>query len=542
MTDQYADDDVDHNAKENTGSGNDENRDMERLVAPADFDGPTVDRHCTDIVCFGLIIASWIVMTGIGIYAMANGNIDYILRPLDYDGGICGTNFNNLDRTNFPYLLYTNVFAGVCVNKCPNLEGVTADGLTDVRTLITYGGIHQVEGAEIDLFSSTGGGTSSSSTGSTGSTDNTTGSASIAMFIEMADYSGSNDSISCTDELCFPNNSTIESWTSPGINQGYGFAYYIATTYELLYRCYITSDAEERIQVLTGNSDNTTTGNGTSSSSNNLQQVGTNASNDLYNFWNKLYSDLYLARYYIFGFGCGVSLVISLIYIFLMRLPFLLTTVIWTSIFTTILMFLLGGYYAWSQATIWDDANPKTVDDRTIHLTTGFSFAMYGIGAVLALLACCLRRAIMDAIVCTKEAGKAVNTMTIILLVPVLQAIGFFLFMLPFIFYSANLASLAKITTKDVPVGVDIPGIDDGEAPTIAFRIFEFDDFTENCAWYFLFCFFWTGNFIVAMGDVSGNEIVSPLYHARIALYITDFILIFFAFGCGRFFIYCYHS
>lgn len=513
MTDQQYnynnnDDDDDHpGAMARSGGGdhnntnnNDGDRDMERLVAPADFDGPTVDRHCTDVFCFLLIIASWVIMTGIGAYAMANGNIDYIIRPLDYDGGICGTNFNNLDRRNYPYLLYTNVFAGVCVNRCPDLKGVTADGLTDVRTLITYGGLFQVDGAEIDLFSSTG--------GAAVVTDNTTGGASLAMFIEVADYSASNDSIACTNDLCFPNNSTEESWTSRGINQGYGFAYYVATTYELLYRCYLTSDAEDRIQVLTGNKVNTT-GNGTSSD---LQQVG--AVNDLYNFWNKLYSDLYIARFYIFGFGCGVSLLISLVYIFLMRLPYLLTTVIWTSIFTAILMFLLGGYYAWSQATIWDDAVPQTVDDRTIQLTTGFSFAMYGIGAVLALLACCLRRAIMDAIVCTKEAGRAVNTMTIILLVPVLQAIGFFLFMLPFIFYSANLASLAEITTKDVPVGVDIPGIDDGEAPTIAFRIFEFDDFTENCAWYFLFCFFWTGNFIVAMGDVSGKNILlsSPFF------------------------------
>ena len=518
MTDQD-DNPNDHNPDdENRG---DENRDMQRLVAPADFDGPTVDRHCTDVFCFLLIIASWVVMTGIGAYAMANGNIDYILRPLDFDGGICGTNFNNLDRTNFPYLLYTNVFAGVCVNKCPDLEGVTADGLTDVRTLITYDGIFQVPGAEIDLSSADGGAGNAVSS-------NDTGSASIKMFIEVADYSMSNDSITCTEELCFPNNSTEESWTSRGINQGYGFAFYVATTYELLFRCYVTSDAEERLQVLTGNKANTTTGNETSSSDS--QQVG--AANDLYSFWNKLYSDLYLARWYIFGFGCGVSLLISLLYIFLMRLPFLLTTVVWTSIFTTILMFILGGYYAWSQATIWDDAVPKTVDDQTINLTTGFSFAMYGIGAVLALLACCLRRAIMDAIVCTKEAGRAVNTMTIILLVPVLQAIGFFLFMLPFIFYSANLASLAEITTKDVPVGVDIPGIDDGEAPTIAFRVFEFDDFTENCAWYFLFCFFWTGNFIVAMGDVSSNSngIENHINHMHLISLMVAFPIIFLIF------------
>jgi hypothetical protein len=456
-----ADDDNNNDGAQARGSTT-ANRDMERLVAPADFDGPTVDRHCTDIFCFLLIIASWVVMTGIGIYAMANGNIDFVIRPLDYDGGICGTTFNNIDRVDYPYLLYVNLFAGVCVNTCPDLDGVTEDNLTDVRTLVSYGGIFQVDGAELELSVSLDGNSET---------------------LQVADYSNSSDALFCTEELCFPNNSTVDSWTSRGINQGYGFAYYVASTYELLYRCYLTDAAEQRIRELTNNT--------------NTSEVG--IANDLYSFWNKLYTDLWLARYYIFGFGCGVSLLISLIYIFLMRLPFLLTTVIWTSIFSSIAMFILGGYYAYSQATIWDDANPKTVSDKTIALTTGFSYALFAIGGVLAMLACCLRKAIMDAIVCTKEAGRAVNSMTLILLVPVLEAIGFIVFLVPFMYYSANLSSLATITTKDVPVDVSLPGI---ETATVAFRVFDFDDFTENCAWYFLFCFFWTGNFIVAMGDV----------------------------------------
>jgi Plasma-membrane choline transporter len=458
------DDDDEHRGSQPTSRGGWGDH-SEKLVAPADFDGPTVDRHCTDVLCAGLLLASWIVMTGLGIYAMVNGNIDFLIRPLDFDGGICGTNYNNLDRQEYPYLLYVNEFAGgVCVKECPNLMGVTEDGLTDVRTLVTYGGLWQIAGSEIDLSAGT-------------------------PAIQVADYSNSSDAIFCSEEACFPNNSTEASWTSAGISKGYGFAFYAATTYELLYRCLLTSDAEEQLMVLTG-VNTTDTGSG----------VG--IVNDVYNFWNKLFSDLYLARNYIFGFGCGVSLMVSLIYIFLMRLPALLTTVIWTSILVTILMFVLGGYYAWSQATAWSDANPQTVDDQTINVTTGFSFALYGIAVVLVLLACCLRQAIMDAIVCTREAGRAVNTMTIILLVPVLQAIGFFLFMLPFVYYSANLASLATITTKDVPVGVEIPGLT-GQQPEIAYRVFEFDDFTENCGWYFLFCFFWTGNFVVAMGDVS---------------------------------------
>ena len=63
----------------------------DKLVAAADFDGPTKDRHCTDVLCFILIIISWVVMSGIGAYAVRNGDIRLILNPLDYDGNICGT-------------------------------------------------------------------------------------------------------------------------------------------------------------------------------------------------------------------------------------------------------------------------------------------------------------------------------------------------------------------------------------------------------------------------------------------------------------------
>lgn len=65
--------------------------DEDKLVAPADFDGPTKERHCTDVLCLILIIVSWVVMSGIGAYAVMNGDTRLILYPLDYDGNICGT-------------------------------------------------------------------------------------------------------------------------------------------------------------------------------------------------------------------------------------------------------------------------------------------------------------------------------------------------------------------------------------------------------------------------------------------------------------------
>jgi hypothetical protein len=62
---------------------------------------------------------------------------------------------------------------------------------------------------------------------------------------------------------------------------------------------------------------------------------------DIYNFWNKLFGDIYIARKYILGFGFGVATAVSLIYIFLLRMPLLVSSavvphvfVVWQSIFS----------------------------------------------------------------------------------------------------------------------------------------------------------------------------------------------------------------
>jgi len=396
--------------------------------------------------------------------------------------------------TEYPKLLYVNSFTGgVCVKECPNLSGATNDSLTDMRTLVTYAGVHQVEGAELD-----------------------------SDFIQIGDYSNSSDALSCInddgEDVCFPGgpDNFIESWTSPGIDQGIrGFAFYAASTYDLLDRCYLTSDAAEKIDKLVANNKGTAR----------ASLVDSDYADEFYNFWNKLFGDLYVARKYVLGFGFGVSMAVSMIYIFLMRLPALLTGVVWTSIFISIAMFFLGGWYAWTSADEWSKADPRVYDDKTVNITTGFSLALFVIGGILVLLACCLRRSIQDAIKCTKEAGRAVNSMTIILLVPFLQGIGFLLFLVPFVYYGANLASLGQITTEDVAVGVEVPDVTD-DAPEVAFRVFTFDDFTKNCGWYMLFCFFWTSNFIVAMGDLIIATSVAKWYFTKNKLSIGSWTVL----------------
>jgi hypothetical protein len=65
----------------------------DKLVAPADFDGPIERRHCTDLLFLLLLICMWVAMTGVGIHAVTEGDYRLVLYPLDYDGNICGTDF-----------------------------------------------------------------------------------------------------------------------------------------------------------------------------------------------------------------------------------------------------------------------------------------------------------------------------------------------------------------------------------------------------------------------------------------------------------------
>ena len=86
--------------------------------------------------------------------------------------------------TDYPYLYYVNDFSGgVCVKECPKLEN-----LTDPKTLVTYSGLFQVDGSYI-------------------TTDD----------IAMADYSYNNDTLACTETLCYPNNDPEQLAHDPGV-------------------------------------------------------------------------------------------------------------------------------------------------------------------------------------------------------------------------------------------------------------------------------------------------------------------------------------
>jgi hypothetical protein len=69
----------------------------QKLIAPPDFRGPvdSTQRYCTDVLCLFFIVLTWVLMTILGVYAIHNGDYRYIIYPLDYQGNICGTDFDD---------------------------------------------------------------------------------------------------------------------------------------------------------------------------------------------------------------------------------------------------------------------------------------------------------------------------------------------------------------------------------------------------------------------------------------------------------------
>ena len=437
---------------------------QEKLVAPDDFENGSVQRrHCTDCLCAVLLVLVWLATTAVGLYAIGKGDPRLAIYPLDYDGNICGTDYRE-DMTEYPYLLYVNSYTGgVCVKECPSLKGVVSDNATDIHTLVTYAGMWQPSSNESEL---------------------------PLDFVQVAPYYvNSSDAIACSDNLCYPDNSPVASWYAAGVNRGFGFAYYVGDTYELFRRCYLTSKANEQIK-------------------NKTQAESVLEIPDPQEMLLNFYTDVWQTKEYVLGFGFGVSVGVSLIYVFLMRIPLLLSFMVWGSIGATIVMFGAAGWYSFQVATLWADQETQRVPDDVIRALHATSVICYILGAVLALLACLMCKQIQISIGCVKAAARAINQMPMIILVPVLQALGFAVTLAVFVIYGAYLASLGRIKVWEFPIDID-------SGAEIAVRTYAFDGTVEGMAWFLLFSLFWTSNFIVSVGDLIVAMCVARWYFTK---------------------------
>ena len=105
-------------------------------------DGIVYDRSCTDVFFLLLMIATFIGIFAVAVYALVAGDPHKFIAPYDAEGQMCGfkaegDNGLATDVRDYPYLYFTKLDtsdlvaelgpitrSGVCVRECPDAEQV----------------------------------------------------------------------------------------------------------------------------------------------------------------------------------------------------------------------------------------------------------------------------------------------------------------------------------------------------------------------------------------------------------------------------------
>jgi choline transporter-like protein 2/4/5 len=164
-----------------------------------------------------------------------------------------------------------------------------------------------------------------------------------------------------------------------------------------------------------------------------------------------------------------------------------------------------AGYYANKASLTWSTQVPKKHSDHEILALRVFGYFLWCLGGLFFLTVIGLRKRILLAIGIIKQSSKALSSMPLLTLLPVFQCAAIVLFVLIWMIYAANLASLGEF----VPVKMEMNNI------TITFRSYQYDDPLQYAAWYLLFCFFWTTQFILALGEIIAAMSVAKWYFSR---------------------------
>ncbi|RYH28559.1 CTL/SLC44 family protein [archaeon] len=211
-------------------------------------------------------------------------------------------------------------------------------------------------------------------------------------------------------------------------------------------------------------------------------------------WFSQTLADIIILAPYIGGFGLGVATLLSFGYLYLLRIPGLLFIMLWSVVLGIFLCLLIGSWLLWSLANSWvDDGLHSQPEITTMRV---FSY----IGMVMTVLYFCLivvlRKRLNLAIGIIKQAARALSYMPTLMTMPIIQAVGIAIFLVPWVIYVIFLASSGTVETHQASYEYN------GQVVEYSFRTFEYTTNTKYAFLYMLFSWFWTSEFLVAFGQL----------------------------------------
>mmetsp|Transcript_16362 Transcript_16362/g.27658 ORF Transcript_16362/g.27658 Transcript_16362/m.27658 type:complete len:673 (+) Transcript_16362:87-2105(+) len=259
---------------------------------------------------------------------------------------------------------------------------------------------------------------------------------------------------------------------------------YVVKSKEFLNRCLPDTDTTQALtDALAASGGNLT--------SNILYDTGNSNSE----WFEEFVADVITLQGYIFGFGLGFAVFVAFGYLYLLRIPGLLFVVIWGAILGILLCLLVGSILLLNLAAEWDDDGEHT--NTEVSMMRVFSYIGFVVTALYFCLVLVMRKRVQLAIGIVKQAAKGLATMPILLLLPVFQAVGVVIFLVPWIFYVVYLASSGEIETVTTSYTDS-----NGNEVSYSYREFTYTNNTKFAFLYMLFCWFWTSEFVLAFGQL----------------------------------------
>jgi choline transporter-like protein 2/4/5 len=205
-------------------------------------------------------------------------------------------------------------------------------------------------------------------------------------------------------------------------------------------------------------------------------------------------------------FGFIVAAIMGFVALRLIRLPFMLEFIIWGCIGGVFAFcFGIGIMLKYVTAAAWAAEDPPLHSSAEIAGVSGMGYFFLGLAALWFCIICCLRARIFLAIGITKEAAKALGAMTSLILFPVVQTAGIIAFTMVWGVYMLYLASSGDIVKETyIYNGYEFES-----------KSYVYSDNSKKAYWYLLFCWFWTSEFIMAMGQIVTALSVSIWYFTR---------------------------
>lgn len=202
--------------------------------------------------------------------------------------------------------------------------------------------------------------------------------------------------------------------------------------------------------------------------------------------------DLYEQAGIIFGIGIGVSVALSGVYLAILRVPGTLFIMIWSLLISILLAIVVGAYLLYDLSVQW--ASDGAHDSTQVAAMEYTSYVVFAIAGLYLCLLLVMVERVQLAINVVKEAARALAAMPTLMGVPLLQAIGLTIFLVPWVIYSLYLASSGDLV---VVTATDASGL------SYNYKTFEYSENTQYAFLYMLFCWFWTSQFIIAYGQMT---------------------------------------